>query len=120
MRAFRNCPEVAFPMHVQIATYTIDEVSDEEFIQANQEFAEMMSEVPGLLAKVWLKAPSGTSYGGVYLWKDREAYEAFVASDLWASVMADPSLSALESRHFEVMGDLTRATQPGLEVVPRT
>ena len=105
-------------MYVQIATYTIDEVSDTEFIEANQEFAQMMSAVPGLLAKVWLKAPSGNTYGGVYLWEDREAYEAFVAGDLWVSVMNDDSLSALESRQFSVMEDLTRATQPGLEIVP--
>lgn len=104
-------------MHVQIATYTIDEVSDAEFIEANHEFAQMMSGVPGLLAKIWLKGSDGSTYGGVYLWEDREAYEAFVASDLWASVEQDDSLSRLDSRDFSVMEDLTRATQPRLEVV---
>lgn len=105
------------PLHVQIATYTIGEVSDRDFIEANREFAQVMSAVPGLRAKVWLKAPDGSAYGGIYLWEDQAAYEAFVASDLWASVKEDDALSDLESRDFSVMEALTRATQPGLEIV---
>ncbi len=56
-------------------------------------------------------------YGGVYLWRDRDAYERFVASDLWASVVTDDSLSELESRDFAVMAELTKVTQPGLTVI---
>jgi hypothetical protein len=104
-------------MHVQVATYRIDEIADEEFIEANLEFAAMMSAVPGLLAKVWLKAPEGNVYGGVYLWRDREAYEDFIGSELWASVQGDDSLFELESRDFSVMDELSRITQPGLAIV---
>lgn len=103
-------------MHVQVATYRIDPTGDEEFIEANQEFASMMSAEPGLLAKVWLKSPEGSVYGGVYLWRDREAYEAFIRSELWASVLEDDSLSELESRDFAVMEPLSRMTQPGLPI----
>ena len=104
-------------MHVQIATYTGPEISDDEFIQANQEFASMMAEVPGLLAKIWLKAPDGTVYGGVYLWQDRQAHEEFIGGELWASVLSDESLSDLQSDDYEVMDELTRATQPRLKTV---
>lgn len=107
-------------MHVQVATYKIDEMSDEEFIEANREFASMMAAVPGLLAKVWLKAPDGNVYGGVYLWRDRAAYEDFVGSELWNSVRNDDSLAELDSRDFAVMDELTRLTQPGLAVVDVT
>jgi hypothetical protein len=103
-------------MHVQVATYKIDEMGDEQFIEANQEFASMMSAVPGLLAKVWLKAAGGKVYGGVYLWRDREAYEEFIGSELWATVVNDDSLSELESRDFSVMDELSRVTQPGLAI----
>lgn len=104
-------------MHVQVATYEIDAIGDDEFIAANREFAAMMSAVPGLIAKVWLKAPDGNVYGGVYLWRDREAYEDFINSELWASVLSDDSLSELESRDFAVMDELTKATQPGLNLI---
>lgn len=103
-------------MHVQLATYRINATGDDEFIEANREFASMMSAVPGLLAKVWLKAPDGNVYGGVYFWRDREAYEAFIASELWNSVLTDDSVADLESRDFEVMDELTRLTQPELAI----
>jgi heme-degrading monooxygenase HmoA len=104
-------------MHVQVATYRIPAISDREFIEANREFAEAIAQVPGLLAKIWLKAPDASVYGGVYLWESRAAYEAFAASELWYSVVADDTLSDLVSHDFEVMGELTGATQPGLLVV---
>src|SRR5262245_60860823 len=75
-------------MHVQVVTYGLaEEMSDADFIDANQEFAEAMAAVPGLLAKIWLKNADQKVYGGVYLWRDREAYDAFVAGDLWGSVL---------------------------------
>src|SRR5262245_46988137 len=73
-------------MHVQVVTYRLGEISDHEFIEANREFADMMAAVPGLLAKVWLKDPDGNTYGGVYLWQDRQACEAFVSGELWGEV----------------------------------
>ena len=66
-------PEV--DMHVQIVTYRVADVSDHDFIEANREFAAMMADVPGLLAKVWLKDAAPGAFGGVYLWQDREACE---------------------------------------------
>jgi len=107
-------------VHVQVVTYRIGEVSDEDFIEANREFAEMMSVVPGLLAKIWLKAPGDGVYGGVYLWRDEAAYAAFMASELWASVVSDESLTDLRSQDFETMEELSRATQPGLAVFGST
>jgi hypothetical protein len=64
-------------MHIQIVTYRVEGVSDDDFVEANREFAAAMAAVPGLLAKVWLKEPAGDGYGGLYLWRDREAYETF-------------------------------------------
>jgi hypothetical protein len=109
--------EALTEMHVQVATYRIDETSDADFIEANREFASMMTEVPGLLAKIWLKAPAGNVYGGIYLWRDRQAYEEFVGGELWASVGADETVFELDSRDYAVMEELTRETQRGLRVV---
>jgi heme-degrading monooxygenase HmoA len=103
-------------MHVQIVTYRVEGVSDAEFIEANREFADAMAAVPGLLAKVWLKQPSG-GYGGIYFWRDREAYEAFLTSDLWAEVLKDESMLDVMAADYGVMDELTRTTQPGLKVL---
>jgi Putative mono-oxygenase ydhR len=109
--------KMAVVMHVQVVTYRIADISDPDFVEANQEFAEMMAAVPGLLAKVWLKDPDKNIYGGLYLWQDRQACESFLASDLWAEVVKDDSMSNLETHDFAVMDELTRSTQPGLKLL---
>jgi quinol monooxygenase YgiN len=104
-------------VHVQVVTYRLAEsVSDAEFIEANQEFAEMMKADPGLLAKIWLKNPADEVYGGLDPWQDREAYESFLASELWGSVVSD-SVSDLTSHDFTVMDELTAETQPALQLL---
>ncbi len=105
-------------MHIQVVTYRLaEQTSDADFIEANQEFATAMAAVPGLLAKVWLKNPDDEVYGGVYLWRDRQACDSFVASDLWRSVLSDDSAIGLASSDYTVMEELTKATQPALKMV---
>jgi len=105
-------------MHVQVVTYRLaGDISDPDFIEENREFAEMMAAVPGLLTKIWLKDPTGSTYGGVYLWQDRQACANFLASDLWGGVTHDDTVIDLTSRDFTVNDELTKATQPGLKVL---
>jgi hypothetical protein len=108
-------------MHAQVVTYRLaDDVggmSDDEFIEANRDFAEMMVAVPGLLAKIWIKNADENVYGGIYLWRDRHAYEDFVAGELWGSVLGDEAIVALSSNDFDVMEDPTKRTQPVLQLV---
>jgi len=105
-------------MHVQVVTYRMaEDVSDDEFIDANREFAEAMAAVPGLLSKVWLKGDEANAYGGLYLWEDRAACQSFLSSDLWAEVVNDPSVVELTSEDFAVMDGLTRSTQPRMQLI---
>ena len=105
-------------MHVQVVTYRLAEsVSDDEFIDANQEFAEAMAAVPGLLSKVWLKGDEANVYGGIYLWEDRAACQEFLSGELWAEVVNDRSLVDLTSKDFAVMDSLTRSTQPRMQLI---
>lgn len=102
-------------MHVQIVTYRVADITDRQFIEGNAEFASMVAAVPGLQAKVWLKAPEDR-YGGLYLWEDKEAYKR-LGSDIWAEVLNDESMLDVVSQDFEVMEELTRATQPQVKLV---
>jgi heme-degrading monooxygenase HmoA len=104
-------------MHVQVVTYRVTDMTEPEFIEANKEFAEMMAAVPGLLAKVWLQGTDENVYGGLYLWRDREACEGFLTGELWAEVVKDDSVLDLASRDFAVMEELTKSTQPGMTLV---
>ena len=104
-------------MHVQLVTYSVVDVTRAEFVEANRDFAAAMAAVPGLLAKVWLERPGENVYGGLYLWRDREAYETFLQSELWAEVLNDASMLDVTSTDYDVTEELTRVTQPGLKVL---
>lgn len=104
-------------MHVQIATFGLNGITEDEYLQACQAETATFAAIPGLIAKTWLRDADTNTYGGVYLWCDREAYEAYVAGEVWAAVAGDASLSDVTSRDFAVFEDLTTATQPGLSLV---
>ncbi len=53
--------------------------------------------------------------GGVYLWVDKAAYEAFLASDLGQAVGAHPNIAGLTARDYAVDEAPTRVTR-GLPV----
>ncbi len=104
-------------MHVQIITFHLKDMTEEGYREACAGFVPAYAELPGLLAKVWLADPATNTYGGVYLFRDRAAMDAYVASDLFASVSAFPHFADLTARDFAVYDDLTSATRPGLEVL---
>lgn len=97
-------------MHVQIVNFQLRDISEEQYRAICDEFAPTFSEVPGLLAKVWLaNGPSGT-YGGVYLWESREAFEAFKNSELFQAVGGHPHFKGVTSHDFAVLEEPTQVT----------
>ncbi len=69
-------------MHVSIVGFRLQNMDDAEYSQICDELAPAFAAVPGLLSKVWLHG-EGDARGGVYLWEDKAAFEAFLAS-AWA------------------------------------
>ena len=97
-------------MHVQIVDFKLKDISEEQYGAMCDELAPTFSELPGLLAKVWLAdGPSGT-YGGVYLWESRQAFQAYKSSELFQAVGAHPHLEGVTSRDFAVLEDPTQVT----------
>ncbi len=75
-------------------------------------------EVPGLLWKIWLDGTGERRAGGVYLFTDRAAAEAYAAGPIVARIKANPELSEVEVRVFDVserMSAITRAPLPFLK-----
>jgi len=76
--------------------------------------APTFANLPGLLAKVWLRDPETNTYGGLYLWDDQEAYERYTKGEVFNAIKADQNLKNVESRDFGVFGDLSSFTLPRL------
>lgn len=104
-------------MHVLIINFRLADMTEEGYRAVCADLAPAFAQLPGLLAKVWLHDPATATYGGVYLFRDRESVEAYRTSELLAGVAASPNFVDITSRDFAVYEDLTRVTQPGLEVL---
>ena len=74
-------------------------------------WAPTVAETPGLLSKVWLANPTTNAYGGVYLWRDRQAMEEYATSELFKSVATHPNLTNITSQDFGVIEGPTQVTR---------
>ena len=91
--------------------------SQEQFTAALAENAPVFAEVDGLQVKVWIADPESGTYGGIYLFGDRTALDAYLESDLFAGILAEPSFEGTSWRCYQVLDELTARTQPGIQIV---
>lgn len=104
-------------MHVQVVTFGLNGITEEQFHGAAGADAKIFANMPGLLAKFWLRDPETNTYGGMYIWADQEAYERYIKGEVFNAIKADQNLKTVESRDFGVFDDLTSTTMPKLRAV---
>ena len=104
-------------MHVKIINFNLVGMTEEGYREVCDQLAPAFGALPGLHAKIWLCDPSTNTYGGVYLFADRDAADAYAASELFQSVGAFPNFTDITVRDFAVDEDNTRRTQRGAEVI---
>lgn len=96
-------------MHIQVVSFNLKNMSDGEYRKWCNELTPTFASMPGLISKVWLADKATNTYGGVYTWRDRSAYEAWVKSDLFQAVGKHPNLTNISSRDFGIIEEPTRA-----------
>ena len=103
-------------MEALVVTYK-NPASQEQFTAAHAGDAPVFAEVEGLLAKIWIADPESGTKGGIYLFGDRTALDAYLESDLFAGILAEPSFEDTSWRSYQVVDELTARTQPGIQIV---
>ena len=98
-------------MHAQIVYFSLKDTTEEQYLKMCEEMAPTFGSMPGLLTKYWLADSASGIYGGVYLWKDREAMDAFMTSEVAETVVAHPNLANVKSNDFRILIDPTRVTR---------
>lgn len=106
-----------FPVHVQVVTFRLDGVSEDQYHSACEAETDTFASLPGLLAKIWLRHPETGVYGGMYLWRNRDAFQQYAAGEIFDAMRNDPALKDVNSVDFAVFTDLTKATQPEVLLV---
>jgi hypothetical protein len=103
------------PMHAQVVTFGLSGITEEQFHEASGAETQTFANLPGLLAKIWLRDPEKSAYGGLYIWADQEAYESYIKGEVFNAIKADENLENVESRDFGVFEDLSSLTMPRLQ-----
>ena len=97
-------------MHVQIITFGLEGLSDEEYRSHCEAIAPAFAQLPGLVSKTWLANAETNTYGGVYRWRDRRSMENYERSDIYGGMLADPHLEGIAVRSFPIVEAATEIT----------
>src|SRR6478736_10032680 len=90
-------------MHAQLITYQLNNISQAEYLkQMVEPDAPILAKVKGLISKVWLTDEAKNSFGGFYLWENKNAMEDFMHSDLVKAVVSRPFVKNVSSADYEV------------------
>ncbi len=101
-------------MHILIINFGLKDISEEQYSGQVESVAPAFADLPGLVSKTWLANEETNTYGGVYVWRDREAMEAYKETEIYKGMLADPHLEDFTVKDFAVLEGPTRATR-GLE-----
>ena len=102
-------------MHIKIVTFSLEGISEEAYRQQVDAVASAFADLPGLVSKTWLANEQTNTYGGVYVWEDREALEGYAETNLFKGMAANPYLKNLTVRDFDVLEGPTRITRGAAE-----
>jgi hypothetical protein len=97
-------------VHVLVVNFRLDGIDEAQYRAICDELAPAFAEVEGLEAKTWLADADTGVYGGVYMFRDREAFDAFAASELAAGVANHPNLAGVTMKSFGVLEGPSRVT----------
>ena len=98
-------------MHIQVINFNLEGINRAEYEAVCDELAGAFAALPGLISKHWLADEEINTYGCVYFWETRDAYEAYLNSELFAGVGANPALANIVSKDFDVLEGPTRVTR---------
>jgi hypothetical protein len=99
-------------MHAQIITYTLNDISQTEYLkQMVEPDAPILADVSGLISKVWLADEGNNTFGGFYLWESKEDMDSFMQSDLVATVVSRPFVKDVSSVDYAVNEAASKITR---------
>ncbi|MGB1770944.1 MAG: YdhR family protein [Planctomycetota bacterium] len=98
-------------MHVLVVNFNLEGINHDQYSEACDELAGTFAAIPGLIAKVWLSDPDSNTYGGVYTFEDKAAFEAYQAGEVFAAVAGNPNFTNVTAKDFGILDGPTRVTR---------
>ncbi|MGD9711288.1 MAG: YdhR family protein, partial [Thermomicrobiales bacterium] len=88
-------------MKVLIVQFTLQGMDADTYITLTGQVAPEIAAAPGLITKLWLDGNDGEKFGGVYLFENQAAIDAYLASEpvrefFESGVCGDLSISTID------------------------
>ena len=106
-------------MHIRVVNFDLVGISEEDYTHQAEMLAPAFAGLPGLVSKTWLADAATNTYGGVYLWRDREAMESYRTSDIYKGMLANPHFRNVSAKDFAVLENPTSVTRGAAQHAPR-
>jgi hypothetical protein len=86
-------------------------VAENEYVKAVTPLADPVSQVPGLQWKIWIINEAESEAGGIHLFEDEAACNAYLGSSLVETITSHPALSDFNVKQFDVMDEQSAVTR---------
>lgn len=106
-------------MNVLVVNFALRGLDPEHYGQHCEHVAPIFADLPGLVSKTWIANPATNTYGGVYVRRDRQSLENYLASGIFKSLGSNPHLANVTTREFSVLDAPTRVTRGAFEALPQ-
>ena len=80
-------------------------------------FAAPISNVPGLVWKIWLVNDAKKEAGGIYLFEDEASAQNYVTGEIVSGLKTHPALSNLSLKQFGMFEELQKVTRAPVELM---
>ena len=97
-------------MHILIINFNLHELPRADYEAVCDEVSEAFASIPGLVSKKWLANEETNTYGGVYLFEDRQAMLDYQASELYNSLGENPAFANITATDFELLAGPSSVT----------
>jgi len=95
--------------HIQVINFELN-IPHDDYIVGATDVSPVFAKMPGLISKHWLGDKENKIYGGVYLWENKEACEAYKAGPVFANVMSNDMYANQTSKDYGVLDGPTAIT----------
>jgi hypothetical protein len=94
---------------LQIITFSLEGLTADAYAGHCRQVAGAFAPgaIDGLRAKTWLADPAANVFGGLYVWRDAHAQQAYVAGERFAALRANPHMAGVRSVAFGILEEPT-------------
>jgi heme-degrading monooxygenase HmoA len=89
-------------MHALFVSHALRDATPPEHAELCSQLAPALAAVPGLVSLTWLANETTGRFGSFTLFRDKHAFDAFVASELFEALRSHRSIDDLTATEFAV------------------